>query len=611
MCWISWINLSSWCVDSLRLNAANTIMHHRGPDASNIWISDNGCLWFWHVRLSIVDVQERSNQPFSIDEDNYVIVFNWEIYNYKALRERLIREFWELFTTASDTEVLVRAYRHYGKNCLNLIEGMFAFAIYDKKKDILFIARDFVWQKPLIYIEDETGFYFASEIPALFKLYPQFQKEIDTDAIKVYMMSNFSHIPNNFSAFKNVHKLENAGYLTIQGGKIIEKWRYDALKKHFSTDGNEIDFLDAKIDEMRPSDVGYASFLSGWIDSSFVCSSLKNHEIKQTEAYTLRIWNNDEDYERSKFVAKTLDIKHTIVDIWDFNFIKSIDESIKILWEPYFHITSIFADKILQVAKQNHKVFFTGAGWDECYYGYNNLLFIMMEVYFRCKKIIPWFIIRTMDRVSGFKYTSILNGDYRIFKQMYYKENYQKISHLFTHPADIDASIMKITDDFFSFSEMKNYIDVSYMFGLFIENMHSLVIQWDLIGMKNSIEVRSVFLEREVIKRAYSISFWKKVSILRLNEWKEILRKQLIKIFPKDFIYAKKIGFWVKYDFKEIFEKKYCEIVVSKINLLMERWIFDKQNISKLLLDFRWNFQLIMKLYTLEIWMETFIDNHS
>lgn len=611
MCWISWVNLSLWSVDWSRLKASNAIMHHRWPDASLIWISDDDKTWFWHVRLSIVDLDTRSTQPFSIDNGRYIMVFNGEIYNYKKLRNELIKKYGISFLTTSDTEVLIYMYKFFWKECLDKIEGMFAFAIYDKKEDTLFIARDFVWQKPLVYIEDESGFYFASEIPWLFALHPNFQKEIDINVIKVYMMSNFSHIPNNFSAFKNVHKLENASYLIIQSGKIIEKWKYDALKKHSATDGNEIDFLDAKIDEMRPSDVGYASFLSGWIDSSFVCSSLKNHEIKQTEAYTLRIWDNDEDYERSKFVAKTLWLKHTIGDIGDFDFIKSIDESIKILWEPYFHITSIFADKILQIAKQNHKVFFTGAWWDECYYWYNNLLFIAMEGYFRCKWLIPQFIIRMLDKFTKFQYTSILNANARTFKQIYYKENFKKISHLFANPADIDESIMKITDDLFNFAEMKNYIDVSYMFGLFVENMHSLVIQWDLIGMKNSIEIRSVFLEREVIKRTYSIPFWRKVSLFRLNEWKEILRRQLMKIFPKDFIYAKKIGFWVKYDFKEVFEKKYYGIVTSKIDLLMERWIFNKQNISKLLLDFRWNFQLIMKLYTLEIWMETFIDNHS
>lgn len=609
MCWISWIILKDWIVDKNNILKANETMKHRWPDASSFFISENQKIWFWHVRLSIVDLNNRSNQPFQIDKWDYVIVFNWEIYNYKSLKVLLEREYNVLFTTTSDTEVLVNMYKYFWKKCLDYIEWMFTFVIYNKIDDEIFIARDFVWQKPFIYIYDNNWFYFASEIPALFNLSPWFKKEIDIDTMKFYMLQNFWHIPNNFCIFKNIKKLDKSSYILFRDWKIIEEWKYDKLTKWNNIDWNEVEFLDNKLSEMKPNDIWYASFLSGWIDSSFVCNWLKKTEIKKTDAYTLKIWNDDEDLERSSFVAEKLYLNHNVINIDDFDIIKSVDETISILWEPYFHITSVYADSILEKAKEKHKVFFTWAGWDECYYWYNNLLFILMNIYFKIRKILPNFLIKVLNKITKEKYKDILFSDEKTFKKNYYKSNFNKISKLFTDKQNIDTHIDKIVDDFFEFVEANNYIDISYMFGLFIENMHSLTIQADLIWMKNSIEIRSLFLERGVIKRAYSISFMKKVSLLKLNEWKEILRKQLIKVFWKKFIYSKKIWFWVKYNYVKKIEEKHSDLISLKIKNLLKRWIFNENEINILFKNFIWNFQIIIKLYTIEIWFEKFIDN--
>lgn len=609
MCWISWIILKDWIVNKNNILKANETMKHRWPDASSFFISENKKIWLWHVRLSIVDLNNRSNQPFQIDNWDYVIVFNWEIYNYESLKVLLENKYSVLFKTTSDTEVLVNMYKYFWKECLNYIEWMFAFVIYNKIKNEIFIARDFAWQKPLVYINDKTWFYFSSEIPALFNLNPWFKKEIDVSTLKFYMLQNFWHIPNDFCAFKNIKKLEKSSYVLIKNWEIVEIWKYDKLQKWINTSWNEIDFLDNKLSEMKPSDIGYASFLSWWIDSSFICNWLKKNEIKKTDAYTLKISNDDEDFERSKFVAKKLDLNHNVIYINDFNIIKSINETISILWEPYFHITSVYADSILEKAKTKHKVFFTWAAWDECYYWYNNILFILMNIYFKIKKILPYFVITFLNKITNEKYKDIFFSDIKTFKKNYYKSNFQKISKIFIDKQNIDNYIDKLVNDFFNFVEVNNYIDVSYMFWLFIENMHSLTIQSDLIWMKNSIEIRALFLEREVIKRAYSIPFRKKVNLFKLNEWKEILRKQLIKIFWKKFIYSKKIWFWVKYNFAKKIEEKYLNLIYSKIKNLFKRWLFDETEVNKLFENFIWNFQIIIKLYTIEIWFEQFIDN--
>jgi asparagine synthase (glutamine-hydrolysing) len=152
-------------------------------------------------------------------DNNIVIVFNGEIYNYLELKKKLEPKY--KFKTNSDTEVLGYMYKEYGKDMLNQLEGMFAFAIYDEKKDEIFIARDFVGQKPLVYFQDDSGFYFASEIPVLLNYLKD--KEIDLNSLGIYLTSNFHHIPAPFTIFKKIKKLEPSHYLLIKKGKIIEK----------------------------------------------------------------------------------------------------------------------------------------------------------------------------------------------------------------------------------------------------------------------------------------------------------------------------------------------------------------------------------------------------
>lgn len=288
-----------------------------------------------------------------------------------------------------------------------------------------------------------------------------------------------------------------------------------------------------------------------------------------------------------------------------------MDASIRQLGEPYFHITSVFADIILQEAKKKHKVMFTGAGGDECYFGYNNALFLSMDLVFMIKKYLPNRFLKCIDRITYHKYSLLLCSDKENFKEHYYQSNLRAISPLFissTHLGEAKGIITRLIQEFKAFVAYDSYIDFSYMFGLLYENMHSLIIQADLIGMKNSIEIRSLFLEKEVIESAYALPLWKKVSRTRLHEGKEILRKQLKSLFGKEFTYAKKIGFGVHFDFKQTFEDTYKERIYQKIDALLKRGIFESHEIHQRMQNFQANFNLLMKLYALEVWYAHFID---
>ncbi len=614
MCWIAWvITHQQWTVTIDLLDQANKKMSHRWPDAQRIWVSENKRAWFSHVRLSIVDLDTRSDQPFCIDNGDFVIVFNGEIYNYLILKELLIREHNVQFTTTSDTEVLIYMYKHYGAECLQYLEWMFAFSIYDKKQESFFVARDFVGQKPLVYAIVDDNFYFASEIPALFALCPSLSKEINISVMQLYCIDNLFHIPGKYSIFSHIHKLEPASYLIIKNWQIVESHRYAVLDKNGPKHTTwEVPFLYDKLQSMKPKDIDYASFLSWGVDSSFVCSGLKKNSEKATDAYTLKIWPVDEDFERSQYVAEKLDLNQHVINIDTFDMLASVKESIHILWEPYFHITSVFADHLLQHANQKHKVVFTGAWGDECYYGYNNLRFIFMDVFFACKKLLlPARLGNAINYVTKDAYKLFISSTVHTFKQNYFIHNLQKTATLFLDKSQIAATeklILSLVDDFKKAVTYSSYIDFSYMFGLFIENMHSLVIQWDLVGMKNSIEMRSLFLEQKVIERAYTIPLYKKVSLWRPREGKEILRRQLVKLFWRKFLYAKKIWFGVEYDFKNQFSVKYQSLIYEKITALLQRKIFDPMIVEELMKDFSKNFWILMKFYSLEIWFEKFID---
>lgn len=148
-----------------------------------------------------------------------------------------------------------------------------------------------------------------------------------------------------------------------------------------------------------------------------------------------------------------------------------------------------------------------------------------MDFYFSIQRYVPKKIISWLDRLTGKKYTSILHGNAYDFKDLYYKEKYKKIASLFIKKKNIDTQIQDITSSLRNYIDMSSYIDTSYMYGLFLENMHSLTIQSDLIGMKHSIEIRSLFLEKRVIKRSFSLPLSRKISVLRIHEGKEIIKK--------------------------------------------------------------------------------------
>lgn len=608
MCWIAWAFLKeNTLVESQRLINACDTMKHRGPDASWIRSSVKKDVGLAHVRLAIVDLNPRSNQPFVIDNEKYTLIFNGEIYNYKSLRV-LLQKQWVEFTTNSDTEVLIYLYKIYGETCVSLIEWMFAFAIYEAEAELLFLARDSTWQKPLLYTQNEQWFFFASEIPALQTLLPRKETAINYWAISLFLLENYSHIPHPRTIFENIRKLEPWCTMIIRNGAIHKKSRYYVLKKKsvLSDPDSLKDLLYEKLESMKPKEVSYASFLSGGLDSSFVVAGL-GHNEKTTETYTFAHTETDEDSVRASLVAEHLGCVQHIIYPSTHSYLTDITDTVSILGEPYFHVTSLFADQILRKAKNHHKVFFTGAWWDELFYGYNNVTLYWMTVRF---KLFERGVGKSVYTPQWKHFLDPLVGWLQGFKKNLYAHSFQRLSTtLHSNLLDRDAFWKAADSVIQSFNEAVDYnsfIDFSYMFGFFIENQHSLTIQSDVIGMKHSIEIRSLFLEKELLDYAYSLELKEKIWSMWLGG-KQICKKNFKHILPKSILEARKIWFWSHFNFKQFFQQNYMQEITVTLYGLIERIGIEKAELDWLLFNFESNFHLIMKLFSLQKRYEEFM----
>ena len=360
-----------------KIKKMNIILNHRGPDGKGVWSDDKIVLG--HTRLSIIDLNSRSKQPMEY-EDNYIITFNGEIYNYDILKEKLNNY---SFKTDSDTEVILAMYKKYGKKCVNFLDGMFSFAIWDKKQKELFCARDRLGIKPFYYFYEYNNFYFASEIKALLPYVSKVQE--DLEGISEYLIFQYPISENTM--FKNIKQLMPGCYLTFSfDNKInIEKyWELDYTNK--LNDSNEKitknirDLFDKSIKLHLKSDVPVGSYISGGIDSGLI-SILSKKENKLDSSYHGR-FTDYEGFDESKYaeiISNKIDISLNIMDISCEDFEKNIKNIIYYLDHPIVGPGSFPQFMVSKLVSKNVKVILGGQGGDEIFCGYVRYLLPYFE----------------------------------------------------------------------------------------------------------------------------------------------------------------------------------------------------------------------------------------
>ena len=360
------------------VNALQTMLNaqqHRGPDDTSVYSDKQVALG--HNRLAIIDLSKESNQPFISNDQRYVMVFNGEIYNYIELKQKLKHSY--DFKTQSDSEVLLAAYITYGKSCLSKLKGMFSFAIWDKKEQSLFAARDRFGVKPLYYHLDEKTFYFASEIKAFHSI--NIGRDFEEQVWSMYFCNGFYGYPNQ-SFYKDVSQLPGSHSLYYKDGEIqIEKW-YD-FSAHIKTINNTLsskeireqytNLLEDSLSLRFRADVPVGFNISGGLDSSALLLFVNRIASKNVNAFTF--YTNDSRYDELPWVEEMIGLTqnplHKVL-LEARNIPKLAQEQAYYQDEPFGGIPTIAYAEIFKKARANNViVLLDGQGMDEQWAGYD------------------------------------------------------------------------------------------------------------------------------------------------------------------------------------------------------------------------------------------------
>ncbi len=627
------------------LNMLDSI-HHRGPDDDGIWIDHNNGIALGHRRLSVLDLSKSGSQPMSSKEGRYIIVFNGEIYNHLSIRESLKNDGVNInWDGHSDTETLVNAIQCWGINkTLQYTVGMFAFALWDRKKQILTLARDRVGEKPLYFGYLNKVLIFASELKAIRK-HHSFNNDIDRNALTLFFRHNY--IPCPHTIYKDIKKLKPGTYIEFSDSgkksKVLEYWsaREIAEKGQLNTfKGDTYEaiselqrLLSSSISSQLISDVPLGAFLSGGFDSSMVVAimqSLSNQPVK-----TFSIGFNEKEYNEAhhaKNVAQHLGTDHTELYVTPEQAMAVIPELPTIYDEPFADSSQIPTYLVSKLAKQHVTVSLSGDAGDELFCGYNRYLYTI-KLWKNCSSSLPTpfraALAGMLTTLSPSAINAVFNNLWRLLPNKYRINNMGNKLHkvadilsmnspekiylnLLSHwqqPSDLvingEEPNTIITDkslwaDLPNFESTMMYLDtMSYL-------PDDILVKVDRAAMAVSLETRIPFLDHKLIEFAWALPLSMKI---RQGESKWLLRQLLYKYVPEKIIDRPKMGFgvpidvWLRGPLKEwaenlIDDKKLQQQGFLNPSLIHEKW---KQHLSG---KANWQY-LLWDVLMFQSWLET------
>lgn len=538
------------------VHSMNNSIIHRGPDSEGIY--DGDWLTLGMRRLSIIDLS-TGNQPIYSNSNTKVLVFNGEIYNYIEMKKDLVDKGY-IFKTTSDTEVIVNLFEEYGTKCFEMLDGMFAIALYDIYKRKLYLVRDRMGEKPLYYYLDEEKFIFGSELKCLqsTSLVPT---EMNIVALNMYFQ--YTYIPAPFSIYNDVYKVLPGHYLLIsEDGKCEDTCYWELTKKQeFASLSYEeakfqlFDRVEESVKMRMRSDVPFGAFLSGGLDSGTIVALMARNAKDAINTFTIGLKSENDESQRAKRMAEHIGTKHT-------NFVLDYKDSISIVSEILEHMDEPFADSscipeylVSKLASEHVKVVLTGDAGDEILLGYNKYLInYYADRYLRVPKIFRKGLIEPIiDRLPDKSYFStkvgkvIQSADKNVFQrrnrmmQMGFKD--EESAYLFSKGL-FNTSGQKIVSQLYEKAHGKD-IDKTQFVDLHIVLEGDMLTKVDRMSMLNSIETRTPFLANNLVEFAYSIQTDYK---LFGKQTKRIMKDTFKNLFPKGYDKLPKSGFGVPID---------------------------------------------------------------
>ena len=361
------------------INSMNNLIIHRGPDDDGVFHETNKSysVALGMRRLSIIDLS-NGNQPMNSDDEKVIIVFNGEIYNYKVLKSKLEAKN-TTFKTNSDTEVILKMYLEFGVHSFSQLDGMFAFSIYDKRVNKLFIARDFFGEKPLYYSNVEGNFIWGSELKSV-KSQLNFYPEISKKGLELFF--SLTYIPAPYTIYDGVSKLEPNNYIEyaieekmlsihqIQKKTVNENLKFDGTFDEAKQKTKEL--IEESVYHRSISDVPIGTFLSGGVDSSIVTHCLAKNTESKINTFSIGFEKKSfDETDKSRVVAKLINSNHHEFIINEQSLTSNLDEILENFDEPFADASALPTYLVSKKTREHVKVALTGDGGDEVFGGYN------------------------------------------------------------------------------------------------------------------------------------------------------------------------------------------------------------------------------------------------
>jgi asparagine synthase (glutamine-hydrolysing) len=576
--------------DDKTLRLLMALLHHRGPEQEGFHVANGVSIG--HKRLCIIDLSERGRQPIYNEDNTICITYNGEIFNFETLRQTLEKK-GHKFVSKTDTEVLVHGYEEWGTGVLDRINGQFAFCIFDRKKNIFFMARDRLGIKPLYYYCDDRNFIFGSELKVFLR--SDIRKEIDKNALDYYLL--FGNTPFEQSILEGVKKLPAGCYLIydLKGRKIQKYQQYWAVSFDEQTDSGEdelkrqiADRLEESVRMQLISDVPLGAFLSGGVDSSIIVSIMRKY-VKELNTFSIRF--DRPDYNESQYAKIVSDKFQTIHHEIEFN-AESVRDLIAQLPnfydEPFGDASMIPTCLVCRVAKKHVTVSLSGTGGDELFGGYPRYnKFIVLKKLNHLPTVCKYILGRSIETANlllkkeGFNKLVTFLGrrqpDHTIYLQLF--------SYMFRSK---DESIGKLAQFDYLSKHFRYDDDITNTmnFDINVYLPDCLLVKEDRASMAVSLETRVPFLDHRFVEFAAGIPPAFKI---KMGRKKYILKKAFSDVLPREILYRRKQGFGVPiehyfrgelrdYTYGEIFDFDAYDYYDK--NLLKELWQRHQQKTS-------------------------------
>ena len=543
------------CEDLLR--GALDTLRHRGPDENGLYISPCRRVGLAHTRLSIIDVSD-GHQPMATADGRLHLVYNGEIYNHEHLRRDLEGD-GARFTTRCDTEALLHLYDRDGAQCLDRLEGMFAFAAWDEREQTFFAARDRLGQKPLYYLERPEGLYFCSEIWPLLQT-PGYEPAIDVEALQQYFNYYLPLAP--LTMLRGIRRLPPAHTLQLDNGRprVTQYWKPFYLPKRTESEADLVaecrDLLAAAVSKRLMSEVPLGCMLSGGLDSSAVAAlagRASSGRLRTFSAFYRDARGRDMDWDYAQMVARHLDTDHTNLLYDEGDLFELLPAVCRHFGEPYGSYNGTISLAISKLMREQVTVVLSGNGGDEVFAGYNTYRQVARldsPVVRAGLGLLPRWPFRWLYRRgsrslppshAGWQRTYLLSRDDRRSHNIAHSERYLR-QRLFTPEAA--AGLPPVEDalaEVFRAAAADTVLDrwtYSDLMGRMQENM---VTRPDLTGMAASLEIRSPLLDHELVEFAASLPADMRLKGGRTG--KHVLREAVRPLLPPEIFTRPKQGF--------------------------------------------------------------------